>query len=97
MDPIARIHKLDRRRVILVTYSRRIRLARALAPAAERRMQQRLDARFIAITRERRQLLEIIKADPVLRKRFFDYEEAVLKKNKQTDRNSSSSELERTR
>lgn len=64
---------------MLATYSRRIRLARLLAPDTERRMQKRIDAQFNDLTRERRQLLELIKADPVLRQRLFDQEEAARK------------------
>lgn len=78
-DPLARLRKIDLRRIILATYSRRIRLARPLAPDAERRMQRRIDAQFNDLTRERRQLLEIIKSDPVLRKRFHDQEDEARK------------------
>ena len=78
-DPFARLKTIDRRRLILATYSRRIRMVRALAPDAERRMQKRVELQFNDLTRERRQLLELIKADPVLRKRLFDQEEAARK------------------
>lgn len=90
-DPLARLLKLDRRRAILYTYSQRIKLARLIAPAAERRMQARINTRFNAITLERRQLLELIKADPVLRKRHFEHEQGLSKaqdskKQKERDR-----------
>jgi len=78
-DPLARLKTIDRRRIMLATYSRRIRLTRPLAPETERRMQKRIDARFNDLTRERRQLVELIKADPVLRQRFYDQEEAMRK------------------
>lgn len=78
-DPIARLQKLDQRRTILHNYSRKIRLARLVAPALEARMQRRIDARFLEYTRERRQLLELIKANPVLRERLFSLETSALK------------------
>lgn len=80
-DPFARLKTIDRRRLALATYSRRIRLTRPLAPDAERRMQRRIELQFNDLTRERRQLLELIKADPVLRKRLFEQEEAARNKS----------------
>lgn len=85
-DPLARLHKLDQRRTILYTYSQRIKLARLFAPATERRMQARISARFHAITLERRQLLELIKADPVLRRRHLDHEQRLSKVHDETTR-----------
>ncbi len=78
-DPLARLKTIDRRRVMLATYSRRIRMTRPFAPDAESRMQKRIDAHFNDLTRERRQLVELIKADPALRKRLFDMEENTHK------------------
>ncbi len=94
-DPLARLKKIDQRRVLLATYSRRIRMVRLFTPDAERRMQKRIDARFNDLTRERRQLVELIKADPVLRQRFFDQEEAARKAA--TVKLASSLEKERER
>lgn len=92
-DPIRRLQKLDTRRVILHTYSRRIRMARFLAPDAERRMQLRLDRRFQDITRERRQLLEIIRSDPVLRTRLQDYEKELTANARTTTLQAQSSKV----
>lgn len=78
-DLFTRLRKIDNRRATLNTYAQHIKLARILAPDLERRMQYRIDRRFNDLTRERRQLLELIKADPVLRKRLFDQEEAARK------------------
>lgn len=78
-DLLARMRAIDKDRARLLTYSKRIKLARIAAPQLERRVQTNIDRRFNDLTRERRQLLEIIRADPVLRKRFFDYEDSLLK------------------
>jgi hypothetical protein len=78
-DPLARLKKIDQRRVVLATYSRRIRMVRPLTPESERRMQKRIDTLFNDLTRERRQLVELIKADPVWRQRLFEQEEVARK------------------
>jgi hypothetical protein len=78
-DPLARLHSIDKSRNKLHTYSQRIKLARFFAPETEAKLQKRIDRKFNDLTRERRQLLEIIKADPILRQRHFDYEESVRK------------------
>lgn len=78
---IKRLQKIDHRRAMLLTYSRRIKLARPFAREAEQRMQSNIDTQFRSLTRERNQVLELIKADPVMRKELFDLEEAVRKKD----------------
>lgn len=90
-DPLLRLQQLDRRRHKIHTSAQRAKLGRYLAPALERRIQDNLDRLFKRVTRERNQLLELIKADPVLRKRHHDQEEALRKaaettKSKDNDR-----------
>lgn len=78
-DPFARIKVIDERRLYLATYRRRISMAALIAPNLERRMRARIDQRFNDLSRERQQLLELIKANPVLRKRLYDQDEAARK------------------
>ncbi|HEX2842064.1 hypothetical protein [Hyphomicrobium sp.] len=85
-DPLARLDTIDKKRAKLATYANRIKMARFFAPETERKLQKRIDTRFQDLTRERRQLLELIKADPVLRKRLFEKEEAALKASGTTPR-----------
>ncbi len=74
---IQHLQDIDRRRARLVTYSRRIKMARPFAPETEQRMQANIDREFRNLTRERNQTLELIKADPVIRKQLHDLEEAA--------------------
>lgn len=76
-DPFARLDIIDYKRAKLYSYSQRIKLARYFAPETEQKLQKRIDMRFQELTRERRQLLELINANPVLRKRLADKDEAA--------------------
>lgn len=73
-DPIARLHVLNKKRLDIHTTRQRAGMAKMIAPALVKRIQAKLDCKFQSLTTEHNQLLELIKADPVLRKRLDEDE-----------------------
>jgi len=84
-DLIARLDDLDERRTKILTYKNRVRLAGYIMPQTARRLIDGFDERFQRLTVERRQVLELIRANPILRKRLYDREQAALKANPQRE------------
>lgn len=77
MDPIDRLKRLDRRRDRLNAYEARVRMAFWM-PATRDRILARLNKRFREASEERSKVLGQINADPVLRKRLRDLDNAEL-------------------
>lgn len=79
-DPIARLQFLNKKRLDIHTTRQRAAMAKMIAPALVTRIQAKLDGKFQSLTTEHNQLLELIKADPVLRKRLHEDEKHRVEK-----------------
>lgn len=77
-DPIARLVFLNKKRLDVHATWRRVAVAKMIAPALVQRIQAKLDGKFQSLTTEHNQLLELIKADPVLRQKLFDHEKRQM-------------------
>jgi hypothetical protein len=70
MDLLQKLSAIDLRRAALDKYLPRLRSARWLLPVVARRLERRLNARIVALTEQREQVLRQIRADPHTNRRL---------------------------